>query len=238
MARRCDPFQAIRRGGRVGGACPRRREACSRSTAQLRSTRGPARAARPARWTSVFSTRPGRGRAPHGSAADDPSSGACGTGLADLFGELPRVDEGRSSSGGSALVAHDGSGTPTSKRLALAAADTARRRTSASSRARVARSSGCCSWTGRCSTATSERAPVDRSLHRLLDPLAPLWLAGDALRETFAGLARQPFRTRYLFPGPGAVIGCSASSAWARRTEPRLVVRAHRTRGDAARRRA
>jgi mannose-6-phosphate isomerase class I len=139
--------------------------------------------------------------------ADDPVFRRLWSGpLADLFGELPRVDEGTIVFGpGSALVAHDElwyADVP--KRLALAAVRHGET-------PNVGQPAG--------ARGTEQRLlfvdwpMLDRHKQALLpqidryvdfaDPLAPLWLAGDALRGTFAGLARQPFRTRPTFlPGP------------------------------------
>ena len=248
MARRYDPFPSYpARGGRVErGLPPRPRgvlaiEARPRSTGSACSPRCPAGRAVDVRgfhppWSEVE-------RRTSDGATDDPVFRRLWSGsLADLFGELPRVEEGTIVFGpGSALVAHDElwyADVP--KRLALAAVATARRRTSASARARVARSSGCSRGLADARPPQAGAAPADRPLHRL-SPI-PRHRSGSRATRSAERSPTSPVgpfaRVPPSCPGRGGVVGSSASSAWSERAEPRLVVRAHRTRGDAARRRA
>jgi mannose-6-phosphate isomerase class I len=140
-------------------------------------------------------------------AADDPVFRRLWDGsLADLFGELPQVAAGTVVFGpGSALVAHD----------ELWYADVPKRRALEVVRRGEAPNVGQPAG----ARGTEQRLlfvdwpMLDRHKREVLpridryvdcsDPDASLWLAGDALRETFASLARRPFRTRPTFlPGP------------------------------------
>ena len=207
-------------------ACPRSREACSRSTARPRSP-----------WERLLAALPGRprGRRPRRpscpgarSSAARPaaprttrSSGACATAPSPTSSASCRVSTRRRSSSGpaAALVA---------TRRALV-----RRRPEAAALAAVRRGEAPNVGQPAGARGTEQRLlfvdwpMLDRHKQALLpridryvdlsDPVAPLWLAGDALRETFAGLARQPVpHAPHL---PARAVGRSVAAARARRRD-------------------
>ena len=123
-----------------------------------------------------------------------------------LFGDLP-TPSGRDVvfGPGSALVAHDElwyADVP--KRLSLEAVRRGDLPNLGQPRARAAPSSGCCSWTGRSSTATSRRCSRASTATSTSRPRGRRRLAPRATPSaSLAGLAPRPFRTRPTFlPGP------------------------------------
>ena len=194
-------------------ACRRSRAACSRSTAPRRSPgNASCSAARPPHVDVRDSLLPWeRGRAPHRRRCPTtPSSGGSRTASSPTsFGELPRVGRRRD------RVRPRQRARPARRALVRGHAEAVRtrgdparrrRRTSGSARAHAARSSGCSSSTGRCSTATSRSCSrgIDRYLDLARCPSAPRLVDGDALRRTLAD-ARPPARSARcptFFPGP------------------------------------
>ncbi len=252
VARRYDPFPSYpASGGAVERGLPPApaRRARDRRPSRARLGAPARRAARPAApSTSALASAVERGRAPHRRRRPRTtrSSGASGTAsLADLFGELPRVDEGtRSCSGPGARSSRTtSSGTQTSpKRHALAAVRRGEAPNVGQPRGRMRH--GAAAAVRRLAAARPPQAgaaPTDRPLRRPLRARRTALARGRRApaRRSPTWRAARSARVPTFLPGPW---GGQWLQRRARhrdgRAEPRVVVRADRARGVDPRRRA